>query len=154
MRSWGFSNLWMLEVPYFGWKYLLMQNRKWKWKYLVLHDLVTCSREWVVPRILLTESFIPFPMLFASSLHKGLFSILCKWLGNPPIQSRTCQVCSRWCCFYCSWLCRRHTWGGNIYWPWTDFNGVENLTIWQCWHIMGSQADLSTEIYLRDDRLH
>ena len=31
-------------------------------------DDVTCSREWVVPRILLTESFKPFPMLSASSL--------------------------------------------------------------------------------------
>ena len=31
---------------------------------------VTCSREWVVPRILLTESFSPFPMLSASSLFK------------------------------------------------------------------------------------
>merc|ERR1712156_608803 len=26
-----------------------------------------------------------------------------------PIQSRTCHVCRRWCCFYCCWLCRRHT---------------------------------------------
>ena len=33
-------------------------------------DGVTCSREWVVPRILLTESFNPLPMLSASSLVK------------------------------------------------------------------------------------
>ena len=33
-------------------------------------DDVTCSREWVVPRILLTESFNPLPMFSASSLVK------------------------------------------------------------------------------------
>ena len=55
---------------------VVTQKWKWYWSHFSLVSRkseppdVTCSREWVVPRILLTESFSPFPMLSASSLFK------------------------------------------------------------------------------------
>ena len=115
-------------------------GRKWKWRLIIYlvqllksESDLTCSRECVVPRILLTESFNPFPMLSASSLleimrlvftivNHSLWMYPCSrrrwshawksWEKNlgEPVQPRACHRCCCWRRLYHRWLCWWTSW--------------------------------------------